>query len=149
MNTFSENAKFLRLSGAIAAGVTDVTNITAIDMTGYKTLTLMVSAAAITTGAVTKVKMQQSTDDGSADAYSDLEGSSVTIADSSDNTMTILEIVNPQKKWLKPVITRLTQNAAFEGVFAIQTGAKVLPVTQSTTHVTILERHHAPAEGTA
>lgn len=149
MNTLSENAKFLRLSGAISAATSDVTNMTAVDMTGYKSLTLMVSAAAITTGAVTKVKMQASSDDGSSDAYSDLEGSSVTIADTSDNTMTILEIANPQKKWLKPVITRGTQNAAFEGVFAIQTGAKVLPVTQSTTHVTITELHHAPDEGTA
>lgn len=86
----------------------------------------MVSAAAITTGAVTKVKMQASSDDGSVDANCDLEGSSVTIADTSDNTMTILEIVNPQKKWLKPVITRGTQNAAFESVFAVMTGAKVL-----------------------
>jgi hypothetical protein len=149
MNTLTENEKFLRLSGAIAAATTDVTNMTSVDMVGYNSLTLMVSAAAITTGAVTKVKMQQSSDDGVADGYSDLEGTSVTIADDSDNKMVVLEVKDPQKRYLKPVITRGTQNAAFEGVFAIQIGAKVLPVSQSTTHVTITELHQAPDEGTA
>ena len=145
----SKNAKFLRLNGAISAATTDVTNMTSIDMLGYQAVTLLVSAAAITSGAVTTVKMQQSSDDGVADGYSDLEGTSVSISDASDSTLTVLEIANPQKRYLKPVITRGTQNAAFEGVFAICTGPKVAPVTQSTTHVTILEFHHAPDEGTA
>lgn len=145
----SKNAKFLRLSGAIAAATTDVTNMTSIDMLGYQSVTLLVSAAAITSGAVTAVKKQQSSDDGSSDAYSDLEGTAVSIADTSDSTLTVLEVSNPQKRYLKPVITRGTQNAAFESVLAIQTGPKLAPVTQSTTHVTILEFHHAPDEGTA
>lgn len=146
MNTLTENAKFLRLSGAIAAATTDVTNMTSIDMLGYNSVTLLVSAAAITSGAVTSVKMQQSDDDST---YADLEGSAVAIADTYDSTMAVLEVKDPRKRYLKPVITRGTQNAAFEGVFAIQTGPKTVPVTQSTTHVSILELHHAPAEGTA
>lgn len=149
MNTLSENAKFLRLSGAIAAATTDVTNMTSVDMRGFTGLTLLVSAAAITSGAVTAVKLQQSDDDGSSDAYSDIEGSALSIADDSDSKMTVLEIVNPQKRYVKPVITRLTQNAAFESVLAIQTGPKTSPVTQSTSHVAASELHHAPGEGTA
>ena len=149
MSTLSENAKFLRLSGAIAAATTDATSITSVDMRGFSGLTLLVSAAAITSGALTVVKLHQSDDDGSTDAYSDIEGSALSIADDSDGKLTVVEMVDPQKRYVKPVITRGTQNAAFEAVLAVQTGPKTAPVTQSTSHVAASELHHAPAEGTA
>lgn len=149
MNSLSENAKFLRLSGAIAAATSDVTNLTSVDMKGFNSVTLLVSASAITSGAVTSVKVQQSSDDGSTDGWSDLAGSSVTIADDSDSTMTVVEIVQPQKRYVRPYIARGTQNASFEAIHAILTGPKTAPVTQSTTHVTIMEIHSSPAEGTA
>lgn len=149
MNNLSKHAKFMRLSGPISAATTDVTNMTSVDMKGYRSCTLMVACNAITTGAVTSVKAQQSSDDGSTDAYSDLAGSSVTIADTADNTLVLLEVTEPRKRYLNFVIDRGTQNASFDGVYAILTGPQNEPVTQSTTHVTISELHASPAEGTA
>lgn len=144
----TKSGKFLRLSNAAAAATTEISG-TAVDMQGFKGLTLVVAMGAITTGAVTTLKAQQSSDDGSADAYSDIEGTSVTIADTDDNKLILLEINEPQKRYVKPIITRGTQNAVVDGVFGIQTGAKLEPVTQSTTYVASTEYHHAPAEGTA
>lgn len=140
--------KFLRLSNASSAATTSITG-SAVDMQGYSGLTLMVACGAITTGAITTLKAQQSSDDGASDAYSDIEGSSVTIADDADNKMILLEIQNPQKRYVKPVIARGTQNAEINGIFAIQTGPNVEPVSQSTNHVATSELHFAPDEGTA
>jgi len=145
----AENAKFLRLSGAIAAATTDVTNMTSVDMKGYDSVTILACADAITASAVTSIKVQQSSDDGSADDWSDLEGTSVSIADDADNTMSIVEVIKPQKRYVRLYIDRGTANAAFEGVYAIQFGPKSGPVTQSTTDVATLESHLTPDEGTA
>lgn len=143
----TKDLKFMRVSNAAAAATTAITS-SAIDTKGFETVTIAVAMGAITSGAVTSVKAQQSSDDGSADAYSDLEGTSQSIADDADNNIVLLEIDNPRKRYLKAVITRGTQNAVVDGIFAILGKPKIAPVTQDAT-VESTEYHHAPAEGTA
>src|SRR5690606_8543355 len=99
----------------------------------------------ITTGGVQSAKLQQSSDDGDTDDYSDLEGSSITIADDDDNGLVTLDIKRPQKRYLKCVVSRATQDSAVDGIFALQYGARTLPITNGELH----EQHGAPDEGTA
>lgn len=127
-----------------AAGQTAITS-SAVDTKGYGAVRFLVVIGAIVTGAVTSIKVQQSDDDGSSDAYSDLLSTSQTIADDADDTHIYVDILRPQKRYLKLVVTRGTQNATIGGVIAELYEADTLPVTQTASGETFI----APAEGTA
>jgi hypothetical protein len=130
-----------------AAGASAQTAITssAVDTAGFAGVRFLVLIGPVTAGAVTSIKLQQSDDDAAADAYSDIVGSSQTIADSADNTHIYSDIFHPQKRYLKLVVTRGTQDATIGGVVAELYGASTLPVTQTATGETYI----FPAEGTA
>lgn len=146
----SKQVKITRHSNAVAAGTTDITPSAGIDMSGFEGCLFMVDLGTITASAVTSIKVQQSSDDGSSDAYSDLEGTSVTIADTDDNKIAYVDVYRPQKRYLKLIVDRGTQNAVVDGITAIQYGPRVLPTTHdSTTVLSGSEVHASPAEGTA
>ena len=141
------NAKWTRVSNAVAAGTTDV-NSTGVDMNGYDDVTFVVDFGAITATAVTSVKAQQSDDDAVADAYSDLEGTSVSVADDDDAGIVVLQVHKPLKRYVRCVIDRGTENAVIDTAVAVQSMAHEEPVTQDST-VVGSEYHVSPAEGTA
>jgi hypothetical protein len=130
-----------------AAGASGQTTITssAVDTTGFLGVRFLIAIGPVTAGAVTTFKLQQSDDDGGSDAYSDIVGSSQTIADSADNTHVYSDIFQPQKRYLKLVVSRATQDATIGAVIAELYGASTLPVTQTATG----ESYIFPAEGTA
>ncbi|MCK6475330.1 MAG: hypothetical protein L6Q35_00695 [Phycisphaerales bacterium] len=149
MEGFLKNCKVVRCKNAVAAGTTDITDATGVDTSGFEEVTFLVPFGAITGSAVTSIKAQQSEDDGSSDAYSDLEGSSVTVADDQDNKVAILSIRRPLKKYVKCVVLRATQNSAIDGIIAILRHPRVRPVTQDTTVMAASEELAGPSEGTA
>jgi len=145
---FARANKVSRVMNAVAAGTTDQTS-SAVDMAGFEDCTFIAAFGALTATQVTQMKAQQSSDDGVADAYSDLEGTLTgPLADGDGNKLMVLEVYNPAKRYLKLVIDRGTANAVIDGVVAIQSQARVLPVTQPST-VAFTEVHRSPAEGTA
>jgi hypothetical protein len=95
------------------------------------------------------IKAQQSSDNGVADGWSDLEGTAVAVADDDDNQIVGLDIYKPLKRYVRCVVDRGTQNAVVDGVIAIQYGARALPTTQDATTVGAVELHVSPDEGTA
>ncbi len=131
-----------------SAGSSAVTS-DAIDMAGFEGVKLYIGFGAIVSGAVTSVKVQQSSDDGSSDAYSDLEDSSVTVADDDDNKVVVIDIFRPRKRYLKVVTSRATQNATVDFLVAVQYGARKEPTSDDSTTVISREIHRSPAEGTA
>lgn len=127
-----------------AAAQTAITSA-AVDTKGYSGVRFLVVVGPVVSGAVTSFKLQQSDDDGASDGYSDLLGTSQTIADDADNTHFYSDVYRPGKRYMKIVITRGTQNATIGGVIAELYDADTLPVTQTATGETFI----APAEGTA
>ncbi len=148
MNLANET-KIIRHSNAVAAGTTAITPSSGIDMKGFDSCLFLASFGAIVSGAATSVKVQQSSDDGVADGYSDLEGTSVTVADDDDNQVVAVEVVKPQKRYLKMIVSRATQNATLDGIVAILSGAKHVPTTHDSATVVGSETHVSPNEGTA
>lgn len=138
----------IRVLNAVAAGTSAQTS-SVIDTAGYDGVKIYSAFGAITAGAATSVKLQQSSDDGSSDAYSDLEGSSITVADDDDNQVVIHDLYRPLKRYIKVVISRATQNAVIDGVLAVRYGAKKLPATNDSSTIVALESYASPAEGTA
>lgn len=148
MQNLMRNVKVTRVLNAVAAGSTDITTATVIDMAGYEGVAFVYGFGTITAGAVTSVKVQQGTDATVTDA-ADLEGSSQSVADDADNKVFISDIFLPRERYVKPIIKRATQNAVVDFVLAIQYGPRTAPVTHDSTTVGGAEYFASPAEGTA
>lgn len=136
-----------RVMNAVAAGQTTQTS-DAVDMDQCKGCLFIVMLGACDATSVPSVKIQQSSDDGVSDGYSDLEGTSVVGDASSDNKMLVVDVPHPGKRYLKAVVTRATADVVIDGVIAIRYGARSVPVTQG-SDVANSELHVSPAEGTA
>lgn len=136
----------VRAKAPVAAGQTAQTS-SWIDTAGYEGIRFIVGMGSITSGAATSAKVQQSTDSGGSGA-ADLEGTSITIADTGDNKLYILEVVRPRERYLACVVSRATQDSVIDLIIAELYGPKKLPVTQDAT-VGSAEVAASPAEGTA
>jgi hypothetical protein len=147
MQNLGKNVEIQVAASASAAGTSAVTSA-AIDLQGYEGVMVLVKFGAIVSGAVTSIKLQQSSDDGGSDAYSDLEGTSQTVADDDDNLVFAIDCYQPSKRYIKCVVTKATQNSTVESILAIKYGPREKPVTQGAT-VGGIETHASPAEGTA
>ncbi len=118
------------------------------NMTGYEWVLYVFKFATIAAGATTSIKLQQSSDNGSADDFSDIEGTSQTVANDDDNQNFLVLCKRPSKQYVRPVVTKDGSNAAAEMVFCIKGGGGG-PNLASVTDETTLESFVAPAEGTA
>lgn len=145
---FTERTKVF-IAATTTAGAAGTTAITsnAVDTAGYDGVCFIVPLGAIVNGAVTSMKMQQSSDDAATDDYTDVAGTSVTIADTDDDKLKYLDVCRPGKRYVKLVISRATQNATIGGVIAILYSARKRPVTHGTGVAG--EQWCSPAEGTA
>lgn len=141
-----KNTKIVRHNNGAAAGTTTITPSAGIDMQGYNSCLFLVLLGALTDTTVPAIKIQQSSDDGSTDAYSDLEGTAYAVADSDDNGVIAVEIIRPTKRYLKLILARATANAVLDGILAVVGNPSSLPITQTTLGN---EVHVSPAEGTA
>lgn len=133
----------------VAAGQTAVDPSSGVDCSDCEGVLYLVWFGTITATAVTSLKVQQSSDNGVADGYSDVAGSAVTVLDSNDDRLFLVNHHMPQKRYSKLYISRGTANAVVNGVLAIKYGLKTQPATQSTAHVANSKLLIAPAEGTA
>ena len=132
---------------AVAAGAADI-NSDVVDMQNFENVRFMVGFGAITSGAATSIKVQQGTDATVTDA-ADLLGTSVTVADTDDNQVAIVEIYKPRERYLRVVTKRATQNSVVDFAIAELWGAKKLPITDDAATTIGNEIHISPAEGTA
>ena len=144
-----KNASFDVVEAAAVAGTTDLTS-DGVDMSGFECVAFVAHFGALTAGQVTQMKLQQSDDDGAVDDYTDLLGSNTgPMADGDSNKLLIVEVVRPQKKFVRAIVDRGTQNAVLNGVIAIRYYPHKGPITQPTASVSASESHVSPAEGTA
>lgn len=140
--------KVIRVKNAVAAGQTNQTS-SVIDTQGYEGVKVYTAFGAITAGAATSVKIQQSSDDGAVDTYADLAGTSVTVADDDDNQVVVHDIYRPRERYLKAVVLRATQDSVLDGIVAVLYGPREMPTSDDSATVVARETHVSPAEGTA
>jgi len=131
MNSIFKNHGITRVSNAVAAGTSDI-NSSSVDTDNCQTVGFIVSFGAIVASAATSVKLQQSSDDGGSDAFADLSGASITVADTDDNTLVLIEITEPQERYVRCVVDRGTQNATVDSITAITKGSRKLPIDNTT-----------------
>ena len=144
-----KEAAFDRIKVSQAAGTTDVITSDAVDMAGYEGCLFVVTLGTLTSTGTVTCKLQQSSDNAVADGYSDIEGSSkANSGDTATTKQILIEIINPQKRYLKLLATRATANCGIDSITAIKFGAKKLPITDDASVDGTLQLV-GPAEGTA
>ncbi len=145
----SKSAKATRVVDAVVAGTSDQ-NGTSIDMQGsgyqFESVCFYVGFGVITGSAVTSVKAQTSSDNSN---WNDILGSDITVADSDDTSIVVLDIVKPLERYIRCVVLRGTQNAVIDFGLALQYDTKIEPVVHDATTVISSETHISAIEGTA
>ena len=139
----------IRHSNSVAAGVTVITPSAGVDLKGFDGCLFIVPWGAITAAGVQSVEVHQSSDDGVADGFSALLGSKVTVADSDDNKLTVIDVFRPLKRYVKAIVNRATQNSAIDGIIAIRYCAASDPPTHDATTVQGTKLLVSVEEGTA
>ncbi len=142
-------SKNVKISEAVsvtngAAGTTDIEG-TALDMTGFEGVLMMVQMGAITGSAVTSIKAQEGEESDLSDA-ADLLGTSQTIADSDDEDVFYIDLYKPVERYVRLYVSRATQNAVLSATY-IQYGPAKMPTSHGST--VNGELHAGPAQGTA
>jgi len=134
---------------AVAAGATDITDATVIDMLGFEGVRFIFAFGAITAGAATSVAAASLDTSSPTPGTDDLAGSKITVADTDDDKIFILDIYKPRLRYIRPFVKRATQNAVVNCIIAEQYGKKGFqPITADST-VAGQEKHVSPANGTA
>ncbi|MBX3056921.1 MAG: hypothetical protein KF770_10655 [Anaerolineae bacterium] len=153
MEMLSEQIKMTQVIDVTtgAAGATAI-NGNRVDMQGYEGVMFVCVMGAIVTNAVTSLKAQQGNSSSGptnlADA-ADLLGTGMTIADDDDGQVFVLDIYRPLERYVRPVVSRATQNATVQTCLAIQYGARSRATALAITDAITVEKHVSPAEGTA
>ena len=126
-----EDAKFDRISNAVAAGQTTVTS-DVIDMAGYSACYFVVLLADVSDGAELQLQIQHGDESGGGDMDdTELYANYDAGASDADNKAIICEIVRPRKRYVRAKLTRASADAEVDAIFAIVHQAGDLPVTQS------------------
>lgn len=126
-----------------AAGTTAVNGAT-VDLTGVEEIAIVVPFGAIVSGAVTSIKWQEGS---TTSPTTDVAGTSITVADTEDDTTKILRIIKPRSRYGRVVVSRATQNATVGAIYYILAGLRTRPSTDGAT--VLGELHVSPAAGTA
>lgn len=140
MPQLSNSIKLTKVTDHTTAG-TSAVNSGSVDMAGFEGVIFISSFG--TAASNNTVEAAQSTDDSS---FSDLLGSSVTSGSSDEDVW--IDVYRPQERYVRAEFARGT-SSTLESIWAIQYGAKKLPVDNTTTGTIAGEAHVSPAEGTA
>ena len=141
----SKNSKITVVANASAAG-TSAIDSSSVDMTGFDGVLFICTFGAIVSDGVQSVNAAQSADDST---FADLEGTSVTVADTDDDKAVWVDIYRPGDRYVRLEVAKATQNSTIEGILAIQYQGTGLPTTHDSSTVLGGELHVTPDEGTA
>lgn len=141
--------KTILCKSAVAAGASDITDATAVDTAGYDGVRFIFSFGAITAGAATSVAAASLATSSPTAGTDDVAGSSITVADTADDKIVILDISKPRLRYVRPFVKRATQNAVLNSIIAeLYSHSGLHPIAKDATVIT-QELHVSPANGTS
>lgn len=142
------NVQPLSIKDTQAAGQTTITS-DEVDTANCEGVLFIVKFGAIDGSAVTSVKIRQDTVTGMGTA-ADLLATSVTVIDSDDNKIVLIDVYKPRERFLDLQVLRATQDSVVESILAIRYQLRKTPPSDHATVVAAgSEIHVSPAEGTA
>ena len=132
-----KNAELTQVINAVAAGTSDTTSGTILDMSGYDSVMFILSLGDVTNTAVVTLQAQQNTAN-SASGMATLATATASVtadATSADNKLLVIDIHRPTERYIRAQVVRATANAVIDCVIAIQYNAMSAPITQGATVV--------------
>jgi hypothetical protein len=148
VHNLSKYVDFRVAMAAQAAGVTTPINGNIIDTLGWDAVVFVGIVGTLTATQVTVFKVQHGNDSGLSDA-ADVAGTAQSFADADSGKLVVSDIYHPKKRYMRPVFTRGTANAAINGVLAILYRGEVTPAAVHATAVRAAEVFNSPDSGTA
>jgi hypothetical protein len=136
-------AKITKVLGATATGTTTI-NTTEVDMANFESVAFLASIG--TANAGNGLKMQQDVVTGMAGA-ADLLGTQVLC--NGTGTSLLTENIKPRERFVRASVIRAGATTTIDAVYAIQWGARTMPIDNNVTNAQAAESHVSPAEGTA
>lgn len=131
----SNAIKVTPVMNAVSAGTGDTQSGSIIDMQGFDGVIFVAQLGTVTSGGVATLGVQSNTANSTsgmatltapvATAYTDVGGA-------NSNGVIIADCYRPQKRYLRPQLTRATANIVINNIYAIQYTARTEPVTQPT-----------------
>lgn len=146
MRLLNEEIKIVKVEDHTAAGTTDVTS-DGVDLSangGWDGVLFITSVG--TAAADNLMHAEQSSDDGSADTYGDLEGGEIDLSGASDEDQW-LDVFRPTKKWVRVVAQRGTSSTQ-ESIWAILYRGRQKKYSNLTSGTIYGKALISPAEGT-
>ena len=134
----------------VTAGASAATQIDAdiIDMKDFSAVMFTTVMGPITAGAATSIKIEQGAVSDMSDG-SDLEGSSITVADDDDGQVFIHDLFKPTKRYIRLVVLRATQVATVQTAIAQKYNPGSMKTTLDVTDLVTSNVLVEPDEGTA
>jgi len=146
IKSLKEAVEIDRIKIKVAAGQATTTS-DVVDMSAFESVMFLIALGTVTATGICTAKIQQS--DASGSGFADLEGSSiVSTGTGSSNKIMQMELINPQKRYLKVVAVTSVANVEIDSIVAHKFGAKKVPITAN-ADIDVAEQNIAPAEGTA
>lgn len=142
MLNFMTGRKLTKVADHTTAGTTDVES-SILDMAGYEGVVFFTSYGTAATNNILKV---QQDDANASGGMADLLGTGVASGSSDEDVW--VEVYRPQKRYVR-CIAVVDTSSTVESIWALQYGARELPVDNTTSGTIIGETHASPAEGTA
>jgi len=136
MNGLLENAVIERVSADNAGTATVAIETDIVDMAGFDNVTWVVLLGNVVNTAVITLSMVEDSDSAHGDdptetATADKLADTATADASHDDKLIVYECLRPSKRYVRLKITPTTADAPIDGVIAIKTKARDLPVTES------------------
>ncbi len=136
MNGFlSQNVLITRISNSSAAAQTAVTS-SVLDMAGYDGVLFLAALGDVTSGSILTLTANENT----ANSTSSPTPTAITGGASSgatagatnyDSKIIAVDVYRPTKRYVYVVLTRTTQDAVVDGIFAVQYRGRSVPETNS------------------
>lgn len=133
---------------AVAAGATDITDAAVADTEGFEGVRFIFSFGAITAGAATSVAVAALDTSSPTPGTDDVAGSSITVPDTADDKLFIIDIHKPARRYNRPFVKRATQNAVLNSIVTELYGPRKSPVAKDAS-VSAQELSVSPANGVA
>jgi hypothetical protein len=142
MHSVLQGLKATRLKNAVAAGVTNITDATVVDMANQEGVIFIIPLGAVVDGTAAAVQIHGSDLPSSAfglmkdDAGNDC---TYTIKNDDDNKVILIEVYRPRNRYVRPIINRATENVTVDGVIALTFQNRSEPIS-ATPPATIATR---------
>lgn len=118
----TESCKLTKVADHSTAATTDVTSAS-VDMEGWDGVVFFTSYG--TAAANNLIHIEQSSDDGSVDTFTDVAGSEVNASGASDEDQ-FVDILRPQERYLRCIGVRGT-SSTLESIWALQYKGRKVP----------------------